>query len=106
MRKSLVGAAVVGAGIATLTVLTAAPAAADPVPPGCSVYVDYSVGSLYCTAMAPTTTWQARVKCQDLYNGQIFYRFGGIVTGNGGSGAKCINNGHTGAALDVDIVYL
>lgn len=100
MRRFAVAAMVAGAVAVGVTAVGAAPAAADPVPPGCSVYVDFQVGSLRCTAMQPTTRWSARVRCQD-YSGNRSYRYGGIVTGNGVSGAKC----YGGGAVDVDIVY-
>jgi hypothetical protein len=99
MRKFLASMAIAGATIVS-TGLTAAPAAADPVPPGCSVYVDYQVGSLTCTAMPPTLTWAARVECRS-YSGQEYYRIGQSVTGNGSSGSRCTGGG----AVDVDIVY-
>ena len=102
MRRFAVGAMVAGAIAIGVTAVGAGagPAAADPVPPGCSVYVDFQVGSINCTAMQPTTRWGARVLCQD-YSGNRFYRYGSIVTGNGASGAKC----YGGAAVNVDIVY-
>jgi hypothetical protein len=100
MRRFAAAVLVAGAVAVGVTALGTAQAAADPVPPGCSKFVDFQVGSLLCTSMAPTTTWAARVLCRS-YSGNDFYRFGTIVTGNGASGAKCTGGG----AVDVDIVY-